>query len=295
SAVSFEVRDLTTGMFGSWRRSSYERLGTIGDGDGGESGKPARHRAGTVHVLVAIQSAIIVFLLLYTLLTSRIIDGDAICGAQLSPYCEYTTSSVNDDIDADDRDVAPFLEANTLQYTTFTEENHLMQPSPYRGQPTPEIETAWRELWRVPRIQFPESKLSALNKTNIDLYAHAAPQYGGGVLGFINVFHELHCLNLIRQYTYRDSYDYSHVTAFRAPPEIVRGHIDHCIETLRKQLMCTSDLTPLIFLKDASRSTGMKPDFNIQRKCRDYQQIQQWTLQNRAEPEEHDELGHLAD
>ncbi|KXT07740.1 hypothetical protein AC579_4701 [Pseudocercospora musae] len=262
-------------MFGSWRRSSYERLGTIGDGDGGESGKPARHGAGTVHVLVAIQSATIVFLLLYILLTSRIIDGDAICGAQLSPY-------------------SPFLEANTLQYTTFTEENHLMQPSPYRGQPTPEIETAWRELWRVPRIQFPESKLSALNKTNSDLYAHAAPQYGGGVLGFINVFHELHCLDLIRQYTYRDSYDYSHVTAFRAPPEIVRGHIDHCVETLRKQLMCTSDLTPLVFLKDASRPTGMKPDFNIQRKCRDYQQIQQWALQNRAEPEEHNELGHLA-
>lgn len=46
----------------------------------------------------------------------------------------------------------------------------------------------------VPRSQFPESKLSALNKTNAGLYTHAAPQYGGGVLGYLHVFHELHCL-----------------------------------------------------------------------------------------------------
>lgn len=122
----------------------------------------------------------------------------------------------------------------------------------------------------VPRSQFPESKLSALNKTNAGLYTHAAPQYGGGVLGYLHVFHELHCLNLIRQYTYRDSYDYSNVTAFRAPSEIVRGHIDHCIERLRKQLMCTADVTPLVFINDARRPTGMKPDFNIKRKCRNF-------------------------
>ncbi|KAF2218102.1 hypothetical protein CERZMDRAFT_108644 [Cercospora zeae-maydis SCOH1-5] len=160
-----------------------------------------------------------------------------------------------------------------------------MQPSPYRGQPTPDVERAWRKLARVPRIQFPSSKLSALNKTDSDTYALAAAQYGGGVLGYLNVFHELHCLNMIRQYTYRDSYDYSDVTAFHAPEEIVRGHVDHCIETIRKQLMCTSDVTPVVFVKDASRATGLKPDFNLRRKCRDYEQIRQWAFQNRAEPE----------
>ncbi|EME81790.1 uncharacterized protein MYCFIDRAFT_215482 [Pseudocercospora fijiensis CIRAD86] len=264
-------------MFGTWRRSSYERLGT-NDDDGGESGKPARQHqhwaSSTVHVLLlAIQSTAIAFLVLYIALSSTPNNSDAVCGAQLSPY-------------------SPYIDTNVLQYTTFTEENHLMQPSPYRGQPTPDIEMAWKELWRLPRIQFPESKLSALNKTNVDLYTHAAPQYGGGVLAILNVFHELHCLNMIRQYTYRDSYDYSDVTAFRAPEEIVRGHIDHCIETLRKQLMCTSDVTPMIFIKDASRPTGMKPDFNLQRKCRNYHQIQQWALRNRAEPEENYELEH---
>lgn len=99
----------------------------------------------------------------------------------------------------------------------YTEQNHLMQPSPYRGQPSPEVEEAWIKLWRckefphislkndrmtltelstnlVPMIQFPESKLPALNKTDATQYMHASQDYGGGVLGFLHVFHELHCL-----------------------------------------------------------------------------------------------------
>ena len=47
-----------------------------------------------------------------------------------------------------DRPLAPYLEANDLVYDEFTEQNHLMQPSPYRGKPTPQIEEAWIGLWR---------------------------------------------------------------------------------------------------------------------------------------------------
>lgn len=43
---------------------------------------------------------------------------------------------------------APYLEDGDLDFEVFTEQNHLMQPSPYRGQPTPEVEEAWLRLWR---------------------------------------------------------------------------------------------------------------------------------------------------
>jgi hypothetical protein len=116
---------------------------------------------------------------------------------------------------------APFLDTGDLQYEEFTDKNHLMQPSIYRGHPTPEIEQAWIDLWRcmymlfhppsvlsnsvfiyilshiiitVPTIRFPENKLEALNKSPPSLYAHVAPEYGEGVMGFLDVFHQLHCL-----------------------------------------------------------------------------------------------------
>lgn len=146
-----------------------------------------------------------------------------------------------------------------------------------------------------------------LNKTNPENFAHVDPQHGEGMLGFLNVFHQLHCLvsshqqksvtlcmgfqsnsfqqNLVRQYTYRDEYDYSNVTAFRAQPELVRGHVDHCIETIRKSIMCASDVTPVVFELDRSRPTGFKSDFNMRRKCRNFDKIQDWAVANAVQAE----------
>ncbi|KAJ0312899.1 hypothetical protein Brms1b_007605 [Colletotrichum noveboracense] len=128
----------------------------------------------------------------------------------------------------------------------------------------------------------PYYKLAALNKVPPEKYERVPKELGGGVKGFLNVFHQLHCLNLVRQYTYRNDYDYSNVTAFRAPEELVRGHIDHCIETIRKSLMCTADVMPVVFEKDPSRASGSKSDFNLWRKCRKFDRIQDWTIMNRG-------------
>lgn len=85
---------------------------------------------------------------------------------------------------------------------------------------------------------------------------------------------------MIRQYTYREEYDYSNVTAFRAPDEVVRGHVDHCIETIRKAITCASDVTPMVFIQDSTRPEGRKSDFNTRRKCRNFEKIQEWAVLN---------------
>ncbi|WDK18393.1 hypothetical protein CGRA01v4_09678 [Colletotrichum graminicola] len=215
--------------------------------------------ANTCYLLV-LQTFVIAALFIYIIIGK---PSDVVCAAQLSPY-------------------SPYLESGDLEFQEFTEQNHLMQPSPYRGQPTPEIEEAWIRLWRVPPIHFPENKLTALNKTPAENYEHVSEELGSGVKGFLNVFHQLHCLNFVRQYTYRDAYDYSNVTTFRANKEIVRGHVDHCIETIRHFLMCQSDVTPVVFEKDLSRPSGSKSDFNMRRKCRNFGKIQAWTVANKA-------------
>lgn len=50
------------------------------------------------------------------------------------------------------------------------------------------------DKWSVPMIGFPETKMIDLNKTNPEDYAHVSERYGDDVLGFLNVFHQLHCL-----------------------------------------------------------------------------------------------------
>nr|A0A142I736.1 RecName: Full=UstYa family oxidase phomYc'; AltName: Full=Phomopsin biosynthesis cluster protein Yc'a [Diaporthe leptostromiformis]AMR44288.1 DUF3328 protein [Diaporthe leptostromiformis] len=194
-----------------------------------------------LHLVLVLQSVLIISLLASLHILGNRQPSNITCAKQLSPY-------------------SPYLEDGDLELEEFTELNHLMQPSPYRGQPTPEIEEAWVRLWRD--------------------YAHVSTRYGDDMLGFLNVFHQLHCLNLVRQYTYRDDYDYSNVTAFRAPQELVRGHIDHCIETIRKSIMCASDVTPVVFQLDDSRKSGFKSDFNMRRTCRNFDKIQDWAVAN---------------
>ncbi|KAH0422891.1 hypothetical protein CcaCcLH18_12543 [Colletotrichum camelliae] len=213
-------------------------------------------------VLAVVCQSLIIVVLCTRLITGKKPD-DLQCARQLSPY-------------------SPYIESGDMEFVEYTEQNHLMQPSPYRGKPTREVEEAWIRLWRVPPIRFPEDKLAALSKAPAEKYEHVPQELGGGVKGFLNVFHQLHCLNLVRQYTYRNDYDYSNVTAFRAPEELVRGHIDHCIETIRKSLMCTADVTPVVFEKDSSRASGSKSDFNLRRKCRNFDKIQDWTIMNRG-------------
>jgi hypothetical protein len=57
-----------------------------------------------------------------------------------------------------------------------------------------------------------------------------------------------------------------------------RMHVDHCIETLRLQLMCNADTTPMLVLKDDSRAIGSKADFNVHHKCRNWDKVVEWQM-----------------
>ena len=71
--------------------------------------------------------------------------------------------------------------------------------------------------------------------------------------------------------------------AFRGSSDIAnRMHIDHCLETIRKTLMCHADVTPLLIVADPSNPIGDRPDFNIHQKCRNWDAIREWTTKNRV-------------
>ncbi|KIY03958.1 uncharacterized protein Z520_00650 [Fonsecaea multimorphosa CBS 102226] len=111
------------------------------------------------------------------------------------------------------------------------------------------------------------------------------------------VFHQLHCLNGIRQ-----AYWFTHdamVTGRRLsdaefPDMISSRHISHCIDLLRQALMCQPDLT--VEVKD---ERGGVTGFGTVHQCKDWQQLMGWMAEWESygqtepyDPGKHNHHGH---
>ncbi|KAH0287933.1 hypothetical protein KCU62_g5643, partial [Aureobasidium sp. EXF-3399] len=62
------------------------------------------------------------------------------------------------------------------------------------GQPTQDSEMRWDGLWEYGSIGIPRVGLPLLNKSVDDDWKHHAAELGGGIVGFIEGFHQIHCV-----------------------------------------------------------------------------------------------------
>ncbi|OCL00371.1 uncharacterized protein K441DRAFT_651284 [Cenococcum geophilum 1.58] len=168
---------------------------------------------------------------------------------------------------------SPMVEA--VEYYDLDWDNDFWKTSLYMGKPTAEGDEAWDNLWNIGEINIPFDVLHLLNKTLDDMWKLTPPQYGRGVVANFEVFHQLHCLNKIRQYTYLDSYE-TPPEHFRGTPQMARTHVDHCIESLRIAIMCHGDVTPLLIRHDPSNPLGDVADFSNHHKCRRFDKLVDW-------------------
>lgn len=115
----------------------------------------------------------------------------------------------------------------------------------------------------------------------------------------VEVFHHLHCLvsnfliaaglesfadfvdlptwqNLIRTYTYREYYDRpeNRPLAYSDGEDLLRKHVDHCIDMLRQVVSCNADVGLVTF--NWVKGFGLTPDFSTQHKCRKLDNIIKW-------------------
>jgi hypothetical protein len=149
----------------------------------------------------------------------------------------------------------------------------------------------------VGAFNVPLELLAGLNKSSIDGdFRLVGEEHGGGVGGLLEGAHQIHCLvglqdpkqrsvlystdgdwqNLVRQYIYRDHWDYSRIPSFNGGPRVRRHHVDHCILTLRMVLTCLSDVTPSIL----ERRHGRVVAVGAPRKCRVYSGLVDWVNQH---------------
>ena len=109
-------------------------------------------------------------------------------------------------------------------------------------------------------------------------HARRAKKYGGGVPVFVEGFHQIHCLNLLRKSLY---YNYDHYHSkkeveFHDSDHVVRWHVSHCLDFLRQRLMCDLDIGTFgqVWVKHPTPRPWV--DFNTRHTCRNFDAIRAW-------------------
>lgn len=134
----------------------------------------------------------------------------------------------------------------------------------------------------VPTVLIPEDRVPSLNRSIEQGFVRAGPA-GDGYIAGVEVFHHLHCLNVLRQALWVDDYPPDLVPSlFRYnSPAVARKHADHCISTLHQALTCNADLTPYLLYDSTGTGAGAaREDFQATHKCKKFDQIVDWIAEN---------------
>ncbi|KAF4634625.1 hypothetical protein G7Y89_g3475 [Cudoniella acicularis] len=157
--------------------------------------------------------------------------------------------------------VAIEMEKKTI-YAKFEAKN------PYKGHPSEALDHAWHQLFVNSNIRVSAEDLAKINRTSVPINDEK-----GGYYAIPDVYHQLHCLKYLRQVLYGDYYDIKH-------PDTKTIHIDHCIDSLRQNIMCKGDVTLLTFSWDP-KDRAPKPNFELEHQCVDWEKLDDWAKTQR--------------
>ncbi|KAH8825473.1 hypothetical protein DL96DRAFT_1681726 [Flagelloscypha sp. PMI_526] len=130
---------------------------------------------------------------------------------------------------------------------------------------TDEADEAWRKLYYGTFMQLNRDEASRL--PNITTQIAGKP---GVYLAHMDVFHQLHCLNYLRQsinpQRYNDSLN-----------GLVEGHLLHCVEALRQTLMCNADITTNVWQWNEQKK---RIDYRteVPHMCVNFDKLLEWTV-----------------
>ncbi|KAK0629863.1 hypothetical protein B0T17DRAFT_201389 [Bombardia bombarda] len=166
----------------------------------------------------------------------------------------------------------------------------VMKDSPYAGY-GPDVDRAWDAIANDNAdIMITEEERIKLGLSPDSLRIQDPKTGKWGYRAGVEVFHQLHCLNLLRQVVYKDEYygrkDLGGDVGDAEGIEDLLGHVDHCIEAIRENLMCQGDVgvfTFKLFPELADQGIeGEWPDFSINHMCRNFDSIKKWNNDHAA-------------
>ncbi|KAJ8520846.1 hypothetical protein ONZ45_g2362 [Pleurotus djamor] len=149
----------------------------------------------------------------------------------------------------------------------------------FQGPPSDEMDAAWADLYNAGVSWLLPEEARRLKEPSI--VAPGSKVYIGG----LDVFHQLHCLDMIRMaaYPYRYNATDRHSMHLKrsgtmAHPHISDAeHIRHCINSVRQSLMCSSDVSVNIFYNPKQERRPF-PRFDQLHTCRDFDSLKDWAF-----------------
>ncbi|KAG8413391.1 hypothetical protein J3458_012960 [Metarhizium acridum] len=106
------------------------------------------------------------------------------------------------------------------------------------GEPNLELDKLWYDLAKLRNYDVDYDTLASINRTQAAVEYPGTGEYQVG----LEVFHQLHCLNYLRMYSYKNCHSAIDFDMIAEPEEERKKHKDHCVEVLRQRLMCNPDL-----------------------------------------------------
>ncbi|KAF2262555.1 hypothetical protein CC78DRAFT_606068 [Lojkania enalia] len=141
--------------------------------------------------------------------------------------------------------------------------------SAFKGPPSKAVDEAWSRIVPLGAMRIPEEIYRELNASK---HAVRVPsKAGGGRMALFEAIHLLHCVKSLWEATYPEYYTSQYQLSLDNPEEW-HEHIDHCADMLRQKLMCDADATLITYnwIKD---HYAPHPNFNVQHKCRNYDDL----------------------
>ncbi|TDZ18285.1 Cyclochlorotine biosynthesis protein O [Colletotrichum orbiculare MAFF 240422] len=130
--------------------------------------------------------------------------------------------------------VLDILENQNVVFTTGFNDGR----TAYMGPPTPEREALWNDLYGFGTSMINRDQAAKLVNKTVPV-PNAFGDYDGTYVVMLGVFHQLHCVNLLRKSLYKDK-------PWPTDPDdpFSLMHLEHCIDALRQAVMCSADVTP---------------------------------------------------
>ncbi|MCJ1376916.1 hypothetical protein MMC17_000006 [Xylographa soralifera] len=175
---------------------------------------------------------------------------------------------------------SPILNDLSIPLTTTRLNGSFLNTSPpsiYRQPPSPAVDAAWERISLTRTIPISSADVLRVGKNPLKTAKFPLSHNLGpdAYVAQIDVFHQIHCLNILRKELHFDYYYGSTYPAGRASePAQQPMHVSHCLHILLQNLMCQASVD-VVTHRWVDVQKHPIPDFSVRKVCRDFEAVLQ--------------------
>lgn len=152
--------------------------------------------------------------------------------------------------------------------------------TPFQGMPTEENDRLWSELYSPGILSSVDAEVAGRLPEETERLP--VPGRENEYVITLDVFHQLHCLDVVRMALYRDRYD-KHFYFPNGTIDYCKWlHVDHCLDQVRQALVCSAD-TSVVYYAWSDVVQGLRPRVDNMHTCRNYTKILEWASRTGVE------------